>query len=126
MFFSACNALLSLSIMANSIAFFSLSTLKPWPGWSAVHETAGQIAIVPAERWTQPPTFADAIPIVWGQWNKLIYALTFFAFFGCGRDARRRYSEWARATLRCVGVEVHSRDKFTGGTDSPIVFATSP
>jgi len=64
------------------------NSVRPWTGWSDVHSHFSRVATLPRSEW-ENLRFKASFEL--GRWISVIYAFTFFAFFGFAEEARTNY-----------------------------------
>ena len=78
----------------------------PWLSWAEIHDDFSRVDMFPTAFWRLDLTLLIAQE--WARWNSVIYAFTFFFFFGMTGEARRHYKLVLKFVAKKVGFQTGS------------------
>lgn len=112
---------LPIGILSLAYDFASQTDIPFYPGWKVIHSTISEILQVPTEDWDVSALnrfgfyIQLVLPIVW--------ALTFFGFFGLTKDMRERYKSLFWLCVRPLGLKAKAPKP---KVQSNIIFGSGP
>ncbi len=75
--------------------------VDPWRGWTSTHRHYSEVIRVPASIWKNDPNSVFDLELF--RWSIILYAFTFFAFFGFASEARKNYCRMYASIASRIG-----------------------